>query len=197
LKALKERRKIMSITKPVVAGIYSSRSHMEQGFAALRTGGFGSAHISVIYPEHLDSKEVAQAKSDNTQMAATIGGGTGVVVGGTLGLLAGVVAMAIPGVGAFWVAGPIVAALAGAGVGGVLGEVTGALVGMGVSETKAKRYEGRIKAGEILVAVHSETAESLQRAKEILCQTGAQDVTDTEENRLKEMADVRANRDVA
>ena len=187
----------MFITKPVVAGIYSSRTHMEQGFAALRTAGFGSAHISVIYPEHLDSKDVAQAKSDNTQTGATIGGGTGVLVGGTLGLLAGVVAITIPGVGPFWVAGPIVAALAGAGVGGVLGEVTGALVGMGVSETKAKRYEGRIKAREILVAVHSETAESLQRAKEILHQTGAQDITDTEESRLKEMGDTRAKKDVA
>jgi len=187
----------MSNTKPVVAGIYSSRTHMEQGFVALRTAGFGSAHISVIYPEHLDSKEVAQAKSDSTQTGATIGGGTGVLVGGTLGLLAGVVAIAIPGVGPFWVAGPIVAALAGAGVGGVLGQVTGALVGMGVSEAKAKRYEGKIKIGEILVAVHSETAESLQRAKEILRQTGAQDITDTEENRLKEIRDIPASRDVA
>jgi hypothetical protein len=97
-------------------------------------------------------------------------------VGGTLGLLAGIGALAIPGVGPLIAAGPIMGALAGLGVGGAVGGLVGALVGMGIPEYEAKRYEGRIKEGGILLSVHCNTSEEVSRAKEILKQTGAEDI---------------------
>jgi hypothetical protein len=98
-----------------------------------------------------------------------------------LGWLAGIGALAIPGLGPFIAAGPIMAALAGAGVGGAVGGVTGALVGMGIPEYEAKRYEGRVKDGGMLLSVHSDTSEEIKRAKEILERTGAQDISSTGE----------------
>jgi len=187
----------MVLMKKVALGIYPTRANVEHGIVALRKAGFPSAEISVLYPDNLDSPEVAQAKSDHTQVGAAIGGGSGIVVGGTLGWLAGMVALTIPGTGPFLVAGPLLGALAGAGVGGVVGEITGSLVGMGVSKAEAKQYEGRVKKGEILVSVHSEVQESLEQAREILRQTGAQDVVIAQEGRLAEMGDIRASRDAA
>ncbi len=187
----------MSVSNLVVVGIYPTRAIAEQSVAALRTAGVRAADISLLYPENLDSKEVAQEKSNHTQAGAAIGGGSGVVVGGALGWLAGIVVLAIPGVGPFMAAGPILAALTGAGVGGVIGEIAGALVGMGFSEAEAKRYEGRVKHGEILLSVHAETSGSVERTKEVLRQTGAQDIIVTLEGRLTEMGDIRANPNAA
>ena len=90
-------------------------------------------------------------------------------------------ALAIPGLGPFIAAGPIMATLAGAGVGGAVGGLTGALVGMGIPEYEAKRYEGRVKDGGILLSVHSDSSEETKRAKEILERTGAQDISSTGE----------------
>jgi hypothetical protein len=78
---------------------------------------------------------------------ATTGAVSGATVGGVLGLLAGIGALAIPGVGPFIAAGPIMATLAGMGVGGAVGGLTGALIGMGIPEFEAKKYEGRLKRG--------------------------------------------------
>src|SRR6185436_6071909 len=97
--------------------------------------------------------------------------------GGTLGWLVGIGALAIPGLGPFIAAGPIMAALAGAGVGGAVGGLTGALIGMGIPEYEAKRYEGLIKSGGILLSVHSDNSEWTKRAKEILRRTGADDIS--------------------
>ena len=112
---------------------------------------------------------------------ATAGAGTGAAIGGTLGWLAGIGALAIPGLGPFIAAGPIMAALAGVGVGGAVGGITGALIGMGIPEFEAKRYEGRIKEGGILLSVHCDDSEWTKKAKEILEHSGAQDVTSTGE----------------
>jgi hypothetical protein len=98
-----------------------------------------------------------------------------------LGWLAGIGALAIPGLGPFIAAGPIMAALAGAGVGGAVGGLTGALIGMGIPEYEAKRYEGRVKDGGILLSVHSDSSEETKRAKDILERTGAQDISSTGE----------------
>jgi hypothetical protein len=107
---------------------------------------------------------------------------TGGVVGGTLGLLAGIGALAIPGVGPFIAAGPIMGALAGLGVGGAVGGLIGALVGMGIPEYEAKRYEGRIKEGGVLLSVHCDTADQIKRAKELLKNAGAEDISSTGES---------------
>jgi hypothetical protein len=180
----------------VVLGIYATREAAEEGVRALKESGFWSDDISVLSPDHFDSKELAQAKSDQTQIGAYVGGGGGAVVGGAIGWMAGMVALAIPGLGPFLVAGPLLGALAGAGVGGVVGEVGGALVGMGVTSDDAKKYESRLQKGEVLLSVHSGAEQTLGQAEVILRQTGAQDVVITHDGRLTESVE-NLRRDVA
>ena len=127
------------------------------------------------------SARVQIAAVPSISEGATTGAGTGALLGGGLEWLAGIGALAIPGLGPFIAAGPIMAALAGAGVGGAVGGLTGALVGMGIPEYEAKRYEGRVKDGGILLSVHSDSSDETKRAKEILQQTGAQDISSTGE----------------
>jgi hypothetical protein len=148
---------------------------------SLKAAGFRNTDISVLFPENVGTKDFAAEKNTKAPEGATTGAGTGVVLGGALGWLAGIGALAIPGVGPFIAAGPIMAALAGAGAGGVLGGLTGALVGMGIPEYEAKRYEGRVKKGGILLSVHSDDSKWTKKAKEILEQTGAEDVSSTGE----------------
>src|SRR5271156_1196191 len=166
----------MSDKKTSVFGIYGSRESVERAVDTFLTSGFGTSDVSVLLPENLGSKPIATHKDTKAPEGATAGGGAGAVIGGTLGLLAGIGALAIPGVGPFIAAGPIMAALAGIGVGGAVGGFAGALIGMGIPEYEAKRYEGRVKAGGILLSVHSDSSEWTKRAKEILENTGAEDV---------------------
>jgi hypothetical protein len=160
-----------------VFGIYGSYSAAEAAVDALRDAGFRNTDISVMFPENVGTKDFAHKKETKAPEGATAGAGTGVVVGGVFGWLAGIGALAIPGLGPFIAAGPIMAALAGAGVGGTLGGLTGALVGMGIPEYEAKRYEGRVKKGGILLSVHSDDSEWTKKAKRILEQTGAEDIS--------------------
>src|SRR6478672_4710835 len=147
----------------------------------LRSAGFSDNDISVLFPDKGSTRDFAHKKETKMPEGATVGASTGGVVGGTIGLLAGIGALAIPGLGPFIAAGPIMAALAGVGVGGAVGGVTGALIGMGIPEFEAKRYEGRIKEGGILLSVHCDDSDWTKKAKEILENTGAQDVTSTGE----------------
>src|ERR1039458_9155816 len=101
---------------------------------------------------------------EGTAADVTAGG----VIGGTLGVLAGVGLLAIPGLGPFIAAGPIMAGLAGLGVGGAVGGVAGALIGMGIPEFEAKRYEGHLQKGGILLSVHCDTPGEIMRAKEVV-----------------------------
>jgi hypothetical protein len=157
-------------------GIYKTRSQAEQAVDRLMAAGFSNNDISVLLPDTTSSKEFAHEKNTKAPEGAATGVATGGVVGGTLGLLAGIGALAIPGVGPLIAAGPIMGALAGLGVGGAVGGLIGALVGMGIPEYEAKRYEGRIKEGGILLSVHCDTSEEVSRAKDILKQTGAEDI---------------------
>src|SRR3954469_7951640 len=164
-----------------VFGIYPTYGAVDGAVESLRASGFRNTDISVLFPENVGSKDFAHEKGTKAPEGATTGGVTGGVIGGTLGWLLGIGALAIPGLGPFIAAGPIVAALAGIGVGGAVGGFTGALVGMGIPEYEAKRYEGRVKDGGILVSVHSDTSEEIKRAKEILKDNGAQDISSTSE----------------
>jgi len=164
-----------------VFGIYPSYESVENGVDALRSAGFRNEDISALFPEGAGTKEFAHEKNTKAPEGATTGAGTGVVLGGAMGWLLGIGAIAIPGLGPFIAAGPIMAALAGAGVGGAVGGITGALIGMGIPEYEAKRYEGRVKDGGILLSVHSDNSEWTKRAKEILKRTGAQDISSTGE----------------
>ena len=143
--------------------------------------GFASDDISVLLPDNKSSKDFAHEKNTKAPEGTTTGVTAGGAIGGTLGLLAGIGALAIPGLGPFIAAGPIMGALAGLGVGGAVGGLIGALVGMGIPEYEAKRYEGRIKEGGVLLSVHCDTSEEITRAKDLLKQTGAQDISSSGE----------------
>ncbi len=164
-----------------VFGIYPSYANVESGVDGLKAAGFHSSDISVLFPKGAGAQNFAHEKGTKAPEGATTGAGTGAVLGGTMGWLVGIGALAIPGLGPFIAAGPIMAALAGAGVGGAVGGLTGALVGMGIPEYEAKRYEGRVKDGGILLSVHSDNSEWTKKAKEVLKATGAQDISSTGE----------------
>lgn len=157
-------------------GIYRTRMQVEEGIDALLAARFRNEDISVLFPDNEGTKDFAHEKNTKAPEGAAAGVGAGGVIGGTLGLLVGVGALAIPGLGPFIAAGPIMGALAGLGVGGAVGGLIGALVGMGIPEYEAKRYEGRIKEGGILVSVHCDNSEWVGRAKDILKRSGADDI---------------------
>lgn len=172
----------MSGKKVAVFGIYSTRSAVEAATDSIVRSGFPASDISVLLPESLGgAKDIGTEKATKAPEGATAGVATGGVIGGTLGVLAGVGLLAIPGLGPFIAAGPIMAGLAGLGVGGAVGGFTGALIGMGIPEFEAKRYEGRLHKGGILLSVHCDTSEEIKRAKEVLKHTGAEDVSSTGE----------------
>jgi hypothetical protein len=165
-----------------VFAIYSTRAGAEHGAEMLLSSGFSTSDISVLFPENLGSKEIGTEKSTKAPEGTATGAGTGAVIGGTLGLLAGIGALAIPGIGPLIAAGPLVSALAGIGVGGTVGGLTGALIGLGIPEYEAKRYEGRLQRGGILLSVHCETSEEIKQAKAVLEATRAEDVSSTSES---------------
>ncbi len=151
-------------------GIYRDRASLERGVDALRAANFRAEDISVLFPENVGTKDFAHEKGTKTPEGASAGAGGGAALGGVLGWLAGIGAIAIPGVG------PLVAA-----VGGAVGGLTGALVGMGIPEYEAKRYEGMIKDGGYLLSVHSDNSEWTSKAKRILEETGAAEVSSKSE----------------
>src|SRR3984957_1080438 len=163
-------------------GIYRDRVAVETGVDMLRNAGFRNTDISVLFPHNEGTKDFATEKNTKAREGTAAGVGTGAVIGGALGWLAGIGALAIPGVGPFIAAGPIMAALAGIGVGGAVGGFAGALIGMGIPQYEAKRYEGRIQKGGILLSVHCDTSDQIKRGKEILKNTGAEDISSTGES---------------
>src|SRR6187200_2912662 len=159
-----------------------NESQAERIVQALKIANFSNNDISVLFPDKRGTKDFAHEQNTKAPEGAATGAGTGGVVGGVFGWLVGIGALAIPGLGPFIAAGPIMAALAGAGVGGALGGLVGALVGMGIPEYEAKRYEGRIKSGGILLSVHCDDSDWTKKAKQILEDTGAEDVSSTGES---------------
>jgi len=164
-----------------VFGIYPTRMSVENAVDRMKMEGFRNTDISILFPDNVGTKDFAHEKHTKAPEGATTGAGTGAILGGALGWLAGIGTLAIPGLGPFIAAGPIMAALAGAGVGGTVGGVLGALVGMGIPEYEAKRYEGRITKGSILLSVHCDSSEWTTRAKQVLKDTGAEDISSTGE----------------
>jgi hypothetical protein len=166
-----------------VFGIYSTQEGVEAAVDQLRDAGFRSTDISVLLPRNVGTKDLATSRATKAPEGAAAGAGSGALIGGTLGWLVGIGALAIPGIGPLIAAGPIVAALAGVGAGGTLGGITGGLIGMGIPEYEAKRYEGRIRKGSILLSVHADDGEWAKRAKQIMDLTGAEDISATSEAR--------------
>jgi hypothetical protein len=164
-----------------VFAIYDNKSGLESGVDKLKLSGFRLSDISILMPQESGFQELKHIKGSKAPEGAATGAGTGAVLGGVLGLLAGIGLLAIPGVGPFVGAGPIMAALAGMGVGSAVGVVSGALVGLGIPEYEAKRYEGFVKDGGILMSVHVDDSEWADKAKEILEASGAKDISMTTE----------------
>jgi len=164
-----------------VYGLYQDRVAVEQALEALKRGGFRNTDISVLFPDNQGSKDFALEKCTKAPEGAIAGASSGAIAGGALGWLAGIGMLAIPGIGPFIAAGPVIALLAGVGVGGTIGSLVGALVGMGMPEYEARRYEGRIRAGGILLSAHCDSAEWVTRAEALLKQTGAEDIASAAE----------------
>ena len=171
----------MADKKTAVFGIFTSVGMAERCVDSLVLGGFSNSDVSVLLPDNQSTKDFAHEKHTKAPEGTTTGVAAGGTIGGTLGLLAGIGALAIPGVGPFIAAGPIMGALAGLGVGGAVGGLVGALVGMGIPEFEAKRYEGRVKDGGVLLSVHCDTSDEITRAKDVLKQNGAEDIASTGE----------------
>jgi len=172
----------MENKKTAVFGIYTSASYAESAVDRLMDGGFSSSDISVLLPDFRSTRDFAHEKETKAPEGTATGAAAGGVIGGTLGLLVGIGSLAIPGLGPFIAAGPIMGALAGIGAGGAVGGILGALIGMGIPEYEAKRYEGHVKGGGVLLSVHCDTSVEIDRAKEILKNTGASDISSTSES---------------
>jgi hypothetical protein len=188
---------MMAGQNTAVFGIYPDCNSVDSAVDALKTAGFRNTDISVLFPDKPSTKEFAHEKNIKAPEGAATRAGTGAMLGGGLGWLADVGALAIPGVGRFIAAEPIMAALAGADVGGAVGGLTGALVGMGIPEYEAKRYERRVKDGGILLSVHSDDSGWTKKAKAILERTSAQDVSSTSKASSDKKAEKPRTREVA
>ena len=167
--------------KTSVMGIVDTREQAETILGSLQQAGIGTSDISILFPDKSGTRDFAHEHNTKAPEGAVAGTATGGVLGGTLGLLTGIGALAIPGLGPFIAAGPLMAALSGAAAGAAMGGVVGALVGMGIPEVEAKQYEGKVKGGNILIAVHVETSETRDRVKDVLKSGGARDVISTSE----------------
>jgi len=165
--------------------IATSELQAESMVKEMKAAGFADSDISVLFPDKTGTKDFAHEHHTKAPEGAVAGGTTLGIVGGALGWLAGIGTLAIPGIGPFIAAGPIMAALGGAAVGATVGGIAGALVGMGIPEFEAKRYEGKIREGNILLSVHADSHDEVKRAKEIFEQAGAQDISTSSEAGIK------------
>jgi hypothetical protein len=188
----KQENFYMAGKNTAVFGIYPSEAAAESAVDRIVAAGFSNSDVSVLMADASSTKDFAHDKATKAPEGTATGVTAGGLVGGTLGLLAGIGALAIPGVGPLIAAGPIMGALAGLGVGGAVGGMVGALVGLGIPEYEAKRYEGRVKDGGVLLSVHCDTSEEISRAKDLLKSTGAEDIAASGEASADKKADTRA-----
>src|SRR4249919_3471048 len=170
------------MSKKSVFCIATSRDQAERIVEQLKNANFSNNDISVLFPDKGTTRDFAHEKNTKAPEGAAAGAGTGGVVGGVWGWIVGIGALAIPGVGPFIAAGPIMAALSGAAIGAAAGGIAGGLIGLGIPELEAKRYEEKIKSGNILISVHTENSDEIKQAQEIFTQSNAQDICSTGES---------------
>ncbi|HTH49378.1 MAG TPA: DUF3341 domain-containing protein [Candidatus Limnocylindria bacterium] len=183
------------MSKKNVICIATSRNQADTIIYLLNDAGFVPDDISVLFPDKSSTREFAHEKNTKAPEGAATGAGTGGAIGGALGWLAGIGALAIPAVGPFVAAGPIMAALSGAALGAAVGGIGGALVGFGIPEYEARRYEGRVHAGGILISVHTDDSNEIRRALEVFTEAEAQDIATTYETSVRESrGDIPASR---
>ncbi len=168
-----------------VVGLVRTTGQAEAIVSRLNAAGFPYDDISVLFPDEASTRDFAHEHETKAPEGATAGGITGGAIGGTLGLLAGIGALAIPGVGPLIAAGPVMAALSGAAAGGAVGGLVGGLVGMGMPEYEATLVEGRLREGRVMIAVHTDNGDDRKRAKTILKDSGADDIDTLTEKEAK------------
>ena len=169
------------MSKKSVFCIAKSRLQAEQIVDRLRLSGFSNNDISILFPDQESTRDFAHEKNTKAPEGIATGAGTGGIVGGTLGWLAGIGALAIPGVGPLIAAGPILAALSGAAAGAAVGGIAGGLIGLGIPELEAKRYEGKIRGGNLLISVHADDSDEINKAQEIFKECEGEDICSTSE----------------
>lgn len=188
------------MSKKSVFCIATTRDQADYIVDHLRLAGFFNNDISALFADQETTRDFAHEKSTKAPEGAVTGASTGGVLGGALGWIAGIGAIAIPGAGPFIAAGPIVAALSGVAIGATVGGITGGLIGLGIPELEAKRYEGKIKKGNILISVHTDNAVQITQAKDIFAKAKAHDICVTEESvppkKNKNTADSRIREEV-
>jgi uncharacterized membrane protein len=172
--------------------IAHSEAQAEIIVTQLKQAGFAYNDISVLFPDKIGKGHLSREHQTKAPEGAIAGVGTGGVLGGALGLMAGLGALTIPGVGPFMAAGPILAALSGAALGAAMGGIAGALIGMGIPEYEAKRYAGKIQKGSVLICVNSETSEETATARQIFACAGAEDISTAGEG-IPEKPDVSSS----
>lgn len=171
-----------------------SESVVRKIVESLRQAGFPSDEVSVLFPDKSTTQDFAHEKHTKAPEGATTGAATGGVLGGAFGWLVGIGSLAIPGVGPFIAAGPILAALSGAAIGATVGGIAGTLIGLGIPEYEAKRYEGKIREGRILISVHAVDGKQVDRVKDIFKQEGAEDISSAAEVKVPDSKDDNKNR---
>jgi hypothetical protein len=169
------------MSKKSVFFLATSREQAEGSINQLKSADFSNNDISVLFPDKETTRDFAHEKNTKAPEGAVVGASTGGVIGGALGWIAGIGALVIPGVGPFIAAGPILAALSGIAVGATVGGIAGGLIGLGIPEIEAKRYEGKVKAGNILISVHAADSAEITQAKDIFTEAGAEDICSTGE----------------
>lgn len=175
-------------TNRVVIGLASNHAQAETIVNDLRANGFWNNNISVLFPNAKITRDFALEQNTKAPEGALAGVGAGGLVGGTLGLLAGIGALLIPGIGPIIAAGPLVAVLTGAAAGATVGGVTGALIGLGIPEIEAKQYEGEIRSGNILISVHADNAAERETAKQVFERHGAMSILAIDEKYVQAQA---------
>lgn len=160
------------MSKKHVTCIATSLNQADQIVERLRMANFSNNDISALFADKDTNPDYAQARNTKAPEGAVTGTVTAGIFGGGLGWIAGIGALAIPGVGPFIAAGPIMTALSDGAVGGI----TRGLIGLGIPEFEARRYEGKIKYGNILISVHTEDIGDIARAKDLFQQAWAQDI---------------------
>ncbi|WP_286231600.1 general stress protein [Neobacillus mesonae] len=137
-----------------LVGVYDTEQAVIQAVEDFKRQGYASDDISVIGKDKDVVNDINDTTGTTTEKSAITGAATGGALGGILGLLAGVGALAIPGIGPIVAAGPIAATLTGAAAGAGVGGLAGVLIGLGIPEEEADRYEGYVKEGKFLVVVN-------------------------------------------
>lgn len=162
-----------------VFGNFDQHQELERAIDELKSHNFASEKISVLLPNRTVPEAEAAESAEMTKApeGAVAGAGTGLVLGGTLGWLAGIGALAIPGLGPFVAAGPIAALLAGASAGGAVGGLTGALLGLGIPEHEVAGYEQRTMEGSTLISISCANESERDTATSILERNGGKNVS--------------------